>query len=306
GGISHLRGREVSSGTDSLLLFPLLSIAGREPNSCSSSEFKCGDRTCIPWHYICDWFLDCQDGSDEDSVLYTPQSEKMHVYVLWFHTLQCNDGCELGDDGQENSFHREAYDGQEIQKWEPTWDLYRHRKSFWGMNRTRWLKRHLPYLEEEELQRKSGGGRGARRGSWTTKPSLPQLHHFPQKERKNKEPLEIPMGRKGPFLLLSYFSVSPEPPAVRVTRVGTSRSLEALVCCTDGFYPKEINVSWLKDGQVFLHETLHKGALPNTAKTFQAQLSLQIDRCQVEHAGLQKHLIVAWEGPGERQPVSSK
>ncbi|XP_078243357.1 major histocompatibility complex class I-related protein 1-like isoform X2 [Pogona vitticeps] len=220
--------------------------AGREPNSCSSSEFECGDRTCIPWRYICDWSLDCQDGSDEDSALCTPQG---------FHTLQCIDGCELGDDGQENSFHREAYDGREIQKWEATWDLYRQRKSFWGRNCTGWLKRHLPYLEEEELRRK-------------------------------------------------------EPPAVRVTRVGTSQSLETLACRADGFYPKEINVSWVKDGQVFLQETLRKGALPNADGTFQAQLSLQIDpkerghyRCHVEHAGLQGPLDVGWEGPGSAWPL---
>ncbi|KAJ7335082.1 hypothetical protein JRQ81_013023 [Phrynocephalus forsythii] len=219
----------------------------KEASLCSSSEFECGDRACLPWHYICDWFLDCQDGKDEDSAVCTPQG---------FHTLQCIDGCELGADGQERPFHREAYDGREITAWEPTWDLYRHRMSLWGGNCTWWLKRHVPFLQAEQLQRK-------------------------------------------------------EAPDVRVTRVAASENLEMLLCQAYGFHPKEINLSWTKDGQPLPGDALHGGALcPNSDGTYQARLGIQVDpkerahfRCHVEHAGLQEALEVAWKGAGSQGPL---
>ena len=34
-------------------------------NTCSSNEFMCQNRQCIPKHFVCDHDTDCSDGSDE-------------------------------------------------------------------------------------------------------------------------------------------------------------------------------------------------------------------------------------------------
>lgn len=34
-------------------------------NTCSSNEFMCQNRQCIPKHFMCDHDNDCSDGSDE-------------------------------------------------------------------------------------------------------------------------------------------------------------------------------------------------------------------------------------------------
>ncbi|XP_042311220.1 major histocompatibility complex class I-related gene protein-like isoform X2 [Sceloporus undulatus] len=102
--------------------------------TCFATEYQCKDGGCVLWGYICDWSHDCKDGSDESPSL---------CNVKGFHTLQCIDGCELSDDGTENIYHREAYDGKETDEWEGVWDTYRHRKVFWGRTCIGWLRRHL-------------------------------------------------------------------------------------------------------------------------------------------------------------------
>uniref|UniRef100_A0A670HPS2 Ig-like domain-containing protein n=1 Tax=Podarcis muralis TaxID=64176 RepID=A0A670HPS2_PODMU len=100
-----------------------------------------------------------------------------------------------------------------------------------------------------------------------------------------------------------------EAPVVKVTRKADYDGLETLVCQVHGFYPKEIEANWVKDGEVWQEGTLRGLVAPNSDGTYYLLLSVQIDpeererfRCRVEHDSLEKPLDVAWEKePGERQ-----
>ncbi|XP_053235925.1 H-2 class I histocompatibility antigen, Q9 alpha chain-like [Podarcis raffonei] len=98
-----------------------------------------------------------------------------------------------------------------------------------------------------------------------------------------------------------------EAPVVKVTRKADYDGLETLVCQVHGFYPKEIDANWVKDGEVWQEGTLRGLVAPNSDGTYYLLLSVQIDpeererfRCRVEHDSLEKPLDVAWE----KEPVN--
>ncbi|XP_078243423.1 major histocompatibility complex class I-related protein 1-like isoform X2 [Pogona vitticeps] len=76
---------------------------------------------------------------------------------------------------------------------------------------------------------------------------------------------------------------------------------ETLVCEIYGFYPKEIDAFWRKDGEVWMEDTFHRNVAPNPDGTYHAWTSVEIDpkerdlyRCQVEHGSLAAPLVLAW------------
>ncbi|XP_067321504.1 major histocompatibility complex class I-related gene protein-like isoform X2 [Anolis sagrei] len=209
---------------------------GVEASTCRVNEFSCNDGSCILFGYICDLSQDCKDGSDETPKLCSVDDP---------HTLQCVDGCELSHDGTEKLYHREAYDGNELKDWDVIWDVYRHRKGFWGLTCIGWLQRHLEF------------------------------------QKKN-------------------FTI--EAPDVRVIHRPLNESLETLICNVDGFFPKDINAFWLKDGQIVNNENTQVKVFPNADGTYQARLTIQVDpieakhyECHVEHTSLKDSLHAGWK-----------
>ncbi|KAK9405438.1 H-2 class I histocompatibility antigen Q9 alpha chain-like [Crotalus adamanteus] len=97
-----------------------------------------------------------------------------------------------------------------------------------------------------------------------------------------------------------------EPPVVTMSsrKKEVEDGMETHVCRLHGFYPREIEASWTRDGEVWLQDTLRGSVAPNADGTFHAWLSIQIDpkergryRCHVEHDSLQEPLDVALEEP---------
>ncbi|KAL7986519.1 hypothetical protein Chor_011685 [Crotalus horridus] len=96
-----------------------------------------------------------------------------------------------------------------------------------------------------------------------------------------------------------------EPPEVTVSRkMEVEDGMETHVCRLHGFYPREIEASWTRDGEVWLQDTLRGSVAPNAEGTFHTTLSIQIDpkergryRCHVEHDSLPEPLDVALEEP---------
>ncbi|KAK9405453.1 major histocompatibility complex class I-related protein-like [Crotalus adamanteus] len=94
-----------------------------------------------------------------------------------------------------------------------------------------------------------------------------------------------------------------EPPEVTMSsKTEMEDGMETHICRLDGFYPREIEASWTRDGEVWLQDTLRGSVAPNADGTFHVTLSIQIDpkergryRCHVEHDGLQEPLDVALE-----------
>ncbi|XP_039206225.1 major histocompatibility complex class I-related gene protein-like isoform X2 [Crotalus tigris] len=98
-----------------------------------------------------------------------------------------------------------------------------------------------------------------------------------------------------------------DPPEVTMSsRTEVEDGMETHVCRLDGFYPREIEASWRRDGEVWLQDTLRGSVAPNADGTFHAWLSIQIDpkergryRCHVEHDSLKEPLDVALKGSEE-------
>ncbi|XP_070592589.1 major histocompatibility complex class I-related gene protein-like [Erythrolamprus reginae] len=93
-----------------------------------------------------------------------------------------------------------------------------------------------------------------------------------------------------------------EPPLGKVTGKVVNDSLEVLICQVFGFYPKEIQATWMRDQEVCKYETLPRNVAPNSDGTYYIWLSIEIDpkerdhfRCHIEHEGLQEPLILAFK-----------
>nr|XP_060615623.1 H-2 class I histocompatibility antigen, Q9 alpha chain-like [Anolis sagrei ordinatus] len=93
-------------------------------------------------------------------------------------------------------------------------------------------------------------------------------------------------------------------PEVMVTRRVTYDGMEALICYVRGFYPREIDIYWTRDGEVWLQDTYHGLVSPNSDGTYYTWWSVTVDpkergryKCHVEHDGLLNPVDVAWEEP---------
>ncbi|XP_032065703.1 H-2 class I histocompatibility antigen, Q9 alpha chain-like [Thamnophis elegans] len=96
-----------------------------------------------------------------------------------------------------------------------------------------------------------------------------------------------------------------ETPKVTVSsRTEVEDGMETHICRVDGFYPREIDATWRRDGEVWLEETFHGSVAPNADGTYHYWLSIRIDpkersryRCHVEHDGLQEPLDLELKEP---------
>nr|XP_060615618.1 major histocompatibility complex class I-related gene protein-like [Anolis sagrei ordinatus] len=95
-----------------------------------------------------------------------------------------------------------------------------------------------------------------------------------------------------------------EKPEVKVTRKVEYDGMETLICHAGGFYPKEIDITWTKDGEVWMEDTYHGLVSPNSDGTYYTWWSVTVDpeereryKCHVEHDGLSNPVDVAWEEP---------
>nr|AVI05010.1 MHC class I antigen [Ctenophorus decresii] len=186
-----------------------------------------------------------------------------------FHSLQRMYGCELRVDGSKRLYRQEAYDG-----------------------------RDFIALDTETL-------------TWTAAIPKAQI----TKEKWEKDPAIAQRWKaylEGECLeelqrFLDYGRESllrREPPVGKVTRMFLSEGREMLVCQAHGFYPKEIEATWRKGGEIMEQDTFRRSVAPNSDGTYHAWLSIEINpkdrdlyRCHIDHAGLTEPLVLAWEAP---------
>ncbi|XP_058022389.1 class I histocompatibility antigen, F10 alpha chain-like isoform X1 [Ahaetulla prasina] len=92
-----------------------------------------------------------------------------------------------------------------------------------------------------------------------------------------------------------------EPPVVTMSsRTEVEDGMETHICRIRGFYPKEIDASWRRDGEVWEVGTYRGFLAPNSDGTYYYWISIRIDakergryRCYVEHDSLQEPLELA-------------
>ncbi|XP_026578665.1 major histocompatibility complex class I-related gene protein-like isoform X1 [Pseudonaja textilis] len=188
------------------------------------------------------------------------------------HTWQAILGCELGEDGSKGYFHY-GYDGMDFISFD--------KETF------RWVTAQPQAQKVKE--------------EWEDHPGWFQ---------ENKHFLE----ETCPVLLKRYLSFGKEalqrtePPVGKVNSKVVDDNLEVLTCQAFGFYPKEIQTTWTRDGEACVYETLRRNVAPNSDGTYYVWLSIEIDPkeknhywCHVMHDDLQEPLLLAWkEKPDEK------
>uniref|UniRef100_A0A8C3XM75 Ig-like domain-containing protein n=1 Tax=Chelydra serpentina TaxID=8475 RepID=A0A8C3XM75_CHESE len=92
-----------------------------------------------------------------------------------------------------------------------------------------------------------------------------------------------------------------ERPTARVSDRSSHDGLTTLFCKVSGFYPRDITVTWLKNGESRQQDTYSEGILPSGDGTYQTWVTMEIDpkitahySCHVEHESLLEPLSVSW------------
>ncbi|XP_022382810.1 hereditary hemochromatosis protein isoform X5 [Enhydra lutris kenyoni] len=106
------------------------------------------------------------------------------------------------------------------------------------------------------------------------------------------------------WTIIDNHNHSKVPPLVKVTQRVAS-AVSTLRCQALNFYPQNITMKWLKDGQPLdATDVEPKDVLPNGDGTYQGWAALAVApgeeqryTCQVEHPGLDQPLTAAWEAP---------
>ncbi|XP_026547001.1 class I histocompatibility antigen, F10 alpha chain-like [Notechis scutatus] len=186
------------------------------------------------------------------------------------HTLQWMYGCELQRDGSKAGFEQFGYEG----------------KTFLTFDKETltWVA-PVPQAQISKRKRDADQGLNQRNKAYLEETCIEWLEKH------------LSYGKK--TLLRT------EPPEATVERGKTEveDGMETHICQVHGFYPREIDAFWTRDGEVWLQDTLHKSVAPNADGTYHYWLSIRIDpkergryRCHVEHDGLPKPLDLALEG----------
>nr|XP_020863996.1 HLA class I histocompatibility antigen, B-40 alpha chain-like [Phascolarctos cinereus] len=103
---------------------------------------------------------------------------------------------------------------------------------------------------------------------------------------------------------------SADPPAVRVTRRAGPHGEVTLRCRAQEFYPADISLTWLRDGEEQLQDTEFIETRPAGDGTFQKWTGVDVTSgqegkytCRIQHEGLPEPLTLKWEPESSSTPV---
>eukprot|EP00079_Xenopus_tropicalis_P038673 XP_017952444.1 PREDICTED: zinc-alpha-2-glycoprotein-like [Xenopus tropicalis] len=109
-------------------------------------------------------------------------------------------------------------------------------------------------------------------------------------------------------MYLPYLSTDLErkvPPKVKVSS-SESESGTKLHCRVYGFYPRDVEVKWIKNGRDEIHSEEAAQILPNPDGTYQIRVSVGVTpeggatySCHIDHSSLEKTLVIPFE-PNKR------
>nr|AAF03406.1 MHC class I antigen [Xenopus laevis/gilli] len=187
------------------------------------------------------------------------------------HSFQRMYGCELRDDGSIRGYDQCGYDGRE----------------FIALDTERWV--YVSSVREAQIS--------------TQKWNSPEVN-APELYKNYLQNLCI----EGLKRYLSYGQAELERRVHPHVRISDHQSDDAteLRCQAYGFYPREIDVKWVKNGRDDVHSEAAKEILPNPDGSYQLRVTAEITpsegdsySCHVEHSSLKEKLIVVWPGPNK-------
>ncbi|XP_068998937.1 DLA class II histocompatibility antigen, DR-1 beta chain-like [Embiotoca jacksoni] len=121
---------------------------------------------------------------------------------------------------------------------------------------------------------------------------------FLEQEKKNAEKCKSNLPQ-----IFDLLSKTAEPSVkLRSVKAASSKHSGMLVCSAYGFYPKEIRVTWLRDGKKVTSDVTSTEELPNGNWLYQLHSHLEITpepgekiSCMVEHASLMEPKLYDWD-----------
>ncbi|XP_018429604.1 PREDICTED: class I histocompatibility antigen, F10 alpha chain-like, partial [Nanorana parkeri] len=188
-----------------------------------------------------------------------------------FHVTQLMYGCELRSDNSTRLYYRYGYDGRD----------------FITLETDRWVFEPGVYEAQISTQRWNSEEDGAGQ-RWKHILGVRCVEFLKKYFDYGRKELERKVAPEGKIL----------------TR--KSNGVTALHCYAYGFYPREVEVKWVKNGQDTVYYDEATPILPNPDGTYQVIITLKVSpedessySCHVDHSGLVEELIVPW---GEHEP----
>ncbi|XP_023583859.1 major histocompatibility complex class I-related gene protein isoform X1 [Trichechus manatus latirostris] len=179
-----------------------------------------------------------------------------------FHTFQRMIGCELLEDGSTTGFLQYAYDGQDF-------IIFQKDTLSWiAVDSVAQITKRAWEANRHELQYQK---------NWLETECIAWLKRYLE---YGKDTLQ-----------------RTEPPLVRVNRQETSPGITTLFCRAHGFYPPEISMIWMRDGEEIIQEIDYGDILPSGDGTYQTWISVEMDSqssniysCHVQHCD--RHMVL--------------
>ncbi|XP_064408112.1 DLA class I histocompatibility antigen, A9/A9 alpha chain-like [Latimeria chalumnae] len=217
------------------------------------------------------------------------------------HTFQNLYGCTLNDDDTTTGFWNSGYDGDDFSNFDtrgmtlsPGQGKSRMVEKFCSVD-----QKNVPhtkvYLEQECIE-------------WLRN----FLRYGKQKLERKGTPLDEGLFEVACDVTRCVRFVSPVRPKVVVyDRLASESNSIVLTCLATGFYPRAIDVSWVRDGETQMDSAATEGILPNEDETYQIRKRLEIGSedkhnytCRVEHSSTELPQIVAWApSPGLKDGI---
>uniref|UniRef100_A0A8C5QIK3 Ig-like domain-containing protein n=1 Tax=Leptobrachium leishanense TaxID=445787 RepID=A0A8C5QIK3_9ANUR len=215
------------------------------------------------------WEEETQNGKEAEAANKLNVKIAMHRFnqTGGFHSFQEMYGCELRDDGSTRGYWQFGYDGMDLM----------------ALDTERWV--YYPITDQAQVSAQKWNSPEVRVGE------------------KAKDYLEtdcIDWLRK----YLEYGKEELERrvcPEVKVSSRPSGSAMK-LHCQVYGFYPRDVDVNWMKNEIDYIPSDEAKQILPNSDGTYQLRASVEVTpedgasySCYVDHSSLDKPLSVTWD-----------
>ncbi|MGH0165180.1 UNVERIFIED_CONTAM: hypothetical protein FKN15_062291 [Acipenser sinensis] len=205
-----------------------------------------------------------------DVTKWSLQNTVQHFNHTGVHIYQRTDGCELHDDGTRRAYSSHAYDGKDFVS-----------------------------LDVKTM-------------TWVA--AVPQAVFYKHQREADKtlQKTALDFYRTECFQSLEWYiqygmetlQRKVRPAVTLIQRKARESAGTDVICHVTGFYPREVEVNWIRDGEALLEEGVWSGeVLPNGDRTYQLRKILTVSpedqkkhsySCQVDHASLDEKMDVKW------------